>query len=95
MRKRKSIFEKIAFAADLPDEPIPRLPLVEIAGQGRVLIENHLGVVAYETNQIVVKVTFGTVSVWGRTLELARMIRGQLVISGAIRSVELNGGGKG
>lgn len=94
MRKRKSIFEKLALAADLPDEPIPRLPLIEIAGQRRVLIENHLGVVGYETDRIVVKVTYGTVSVCGSNLELARMIRGQLVISGGIRCVELNGGGK-
>ena len=92
MGKRKSIFERISFAADLPDEPIPRLPLVEIAGGRRVLIENHLGVVAYESERICVKVTYGTVCVCGNNLELARMIRGQLVITGKIRSVELNGG---
>ncbi len=94
MGKRKSFFEKLTLAADLPDEPIPRLPLVEIAGDRRVLIENHLGVVAYETDRICVRVTYGTVAVCGSNLELARMIRGQLVITGKIKNVELNGGGK-
>lgn len=93
MEKRKSIFEKLTFLTDLPDEPIPKLPLIEIAGERRVLIENHLGVVAYETDEVHVKVTYGTVSVFGSNLELARMIRGQLVITGKIRNVQLNGGG--
>lgn len=92
MRQRRSIFERLTMAADLPDETIPRLPLVEIAGDRRVLIENHLGVVAYGTEQICVKVTYGTLSVCGCNLELARMTKGQLIVSGMIDKVVLNRG---
>lgn len=92
MRQRRSIFERLTMAADLPDEAIPRLPLVEIAGDRRVLIENHLGVVAYGTEQICVKVTYGTLSVCGCNLELARMTKGQLIVSGMIDKVVLNRG---
>lgn len=92
MKKRKSILETLTMAADLPDETIPRLPLVEIVGNCRVLIENHLGVVGYGAEQICVKVAYGTLSVCGCNLELTRMIKGQLIVSGRIDSIELNRG---
>ena len=90
MAKRKSLFEMLTNAADLPDESIPGLPLIEVAGDRRVLIENHRGVVAYAMEQICVKVSYGTVCVCGWDLELARMTKGQLIISGRIDKVVLN-----
>ena len=93
MKKRASILEKLTVAADLHDEAIPQLPLVEIAGDCRVLIEHHLGVIAYGTEEICVKVKYGTISVCGCRLELARMIKEQLIISGRIDKVVLNRGG--
>ena len=89
MEKRKSILEKLTAAADLPDEAIPRLPLIEIAGEQRVLVENHMGVLAYSTEQITVKVRYGAICICGAHLELARMIKGQLVITGRVSKVEL------
>ena len=76
-------------------EPMPGLPLVEIAGQGRVLIENHRGVCCYGREEIRVKVRFGHISVSGSHLELARMSRETLVITGHIENVTLHREGKG
>lgn len=90
MAKRRSIFETLTMAADLPDEAIPGLPLIEIAGDRRVLIENHQGVIGYGTEQICVKVSYGTVAVCGYQLELARMTKGQLIVSGIIDKVVLS-----
>ena len=81
--------ERLRNAAALPDEPLPGLPLVEIAGQQRVLIENHRGVVEYGPQTIRVKVKFGQICISGTGLELARMTKGQLIISGRIDSVHL------
>lgn len=89
MRNKRSLFERMAVAADLQDEPVPGLPLVEIAGEHRVLIENHRGVMEYGTQTIRVKVKYGHVCICGRGLELARMNRGQLVISGCVDAVQL------
>lgn len=83
---------KLAWAADLPDEPIPGRPLVEIIENQRVLIENHHGVNEYGESLIRVKVKFGTICVSGCKLELARMTKGQLIITGMIESVTLNRG---
>lgn len=89
MARGRSILERLSNAADLPDEPLPGLPLVEIAGERRVLIENHLGVTEYGAQNIRVKVKFGQICVSGTGLELARMTRGQLIIAGRIDSIHL------
>lgn len=89
MRGSGKLFGRLAWAADLPDEPIPGKPLVEIMDRSRVLIENHCGVCEYGRNFIRIKTKSGSICVCGNRLELARMTKGQLVISGEIESVQL------
>ena len=89
MPETERILGKLALAADLADEPIPGRPLVEIIDHSRVLIENHKGVSEYGRNMIRVKVKFGSICVCGCDLELLRMTKGLLIISGNIESVQL------
>lgn len=89
MRNRNGIVEQFARLTDLPLEPLPGMPLVELAGDCRALIENHCGVIEYGCNEIGVKVNYGQISVCGKGLKLARMTRQQLVITGHIDSVSL------
>ena len=90
MASGKRILHRLATAAQLEDEAIPRLPLVEIMNDQRVLIENHQGVVEYGELQISVKVNFGLVTVCGCDLDLARMMKGQLVVTGKIAAVQIH-----
>ena len=90
----KHFMERVAMAADLPDEPIPGVPLVEIAGDRRVLIEHHCGVTQYGRCRISVQVKYGSVVVIGTQLELTRMTLQQLIITGKIECVQLERGGR-
>ena len=90
MKESRSIFQRMADTMDLNEEPIPGQPLIEIAGDGRVLIENHSGVNEYSPERIRVNVKYGCVAVCGCGLKLARMTREQLVISGRIDCVSLH-----
>ena len=78
---------------DVMDEPMPMLPLVEIAGRGRVVVEDQRGVAGYGCNCIRIKVKFGCICVEGSNLELSQMTKGQLVICGCIEAVRLFGEG--
>lgn len=89
MGKRRQIWERLADGADLAAEPLPGQPIVEIAGDRRVLIENHYGVKEYSREKIAVKVKYGFVCICGCNLELIRMTKEQLVISGRIDTVSL------
>ena len=69
------ILQRLADRADLSAEPLPGQPIVEIAGDRR--------------EKIGVKVKYGLVCVCGCNLELIRMTKEQLIISGRIDAVTL------
>lgn len=89
LKQKGNLFDKMAYAMDLPGEALPGQPLIEIIGQGRVLIENHLGVIQYGTAEICVRVSYGCIRVCGKDLHLMRMNRQQLIISGHVDSMML------
>ena len=90
MRRKDNATDRIAIGSDLPGEYMPGVPLVEIAGGSRVLIENHLGVCAYGKDSISVKVRFGVITVDGTGLALVKMDRYQLVITGNICGIRID-----
>lgn len=89
MKRRGDLLQRLTEVLDLPGEPLPGQPLVELAGDRRVLIENHQGVNQYGRDEICVKVQYGHISVKGCGLELARMTKEQLIICGRIDCVTL------
>ena len=70
-------------------EPVACLPVIEIAGDCRVLIEHHKGVCEYTQDYICVKVGFGYVCIWGNHFEVSSMTSTQLIIRGSVQRVEL------
>lgn len=89
MGRGRYLLERLTEEADLAGQPLPGQPIVEIAGDCRVLIENHFGVKEYSHERITVKVKYGCVSICGCHLELLRMTKEQLVICGRIDGVTL------
>lgn len=79
---------------DLPDEPLPTHSLVEIVDDNRVLIEQHKGVTEYGRCRICVRIKNGFVQVNGSCLQLKRMTKGQLIITGRIECVKLERTGR-
>ncbi len=73
----------------LDPDVFPVLPIVELAGSQRVLIENHYGVTAYCLTQVNVKMKYGQVQVCGGSLMLEHMSRAKLVITGRIDGITL------
>ena len=67
----------------------PTVPIVEICGAERVLVENHQGVAGYSCKEIKVNVAGGKILICGDDLHLSRMNRGALVIRGRICAVNL------
>lgn len=88
----RSMLQRLSSIADLPDEPVPGQPLLELYGTHRALVEHHCGVIEYGDTRIRIKVKFGDICIDGRALELKRMTKGQLIISGCIHGVTLQRG---
>ena len=81
--------QKIMDRADLCEESFAGVPVVEMVGDQRVLIEGHCGVTNYSVECVCVKVKYGVISVIGMNLELARMTGKQVVVTGRIDSVQI------
>lgn len=89
MKQYRKFAEHAVIQADLPGESLPNQPLLEIMGDNRVLLENHLGVICYGDCEIKVRVKYGAISVRGKELQLTNMTRQQLIIIGRIDSVSI------
>lgn len=89
MNKGLNLLQRLADSADLPDEAIPAVPVIEIAGDRRVWIEHHQGVTGYTREKICVRVRYGQIEVCGCGLELSRMTKEHLLICGRIDGVML------
>lgn len=85
----KKWMQRLADGVDLAEEVLPGVPIVELAGSNRVLIERHDGMTEYSRERIYVKVSYGVVCVCGSELMLIKMTRDQLVIAGKIDGVHL------
>lgn len=94
MRRERNWINAIRNNEHLSTEMIPAIPIVEICGQTRVLIENHQGIVGYDSNEIRIKARFGCICVCGDQLLLTRMSKCKLVITGKISGVLLKDRGE-
>lgn len=89
MKNQGHWMERLTDGLDLTGE-VSVQSVVELAGDRRVLIEHHQGILQYQQDQICVKVKFGTLSICGCGMEITRMSRDRLVITGRIDSVTLH-----
>lgn len=85
MRGEFDFWERFA----LPGESLPGQVLVELTGDGRVLIENHRGIREYSREKIGIHVNYGTVQICGSCLEVRCMTGAVLVICGKIDGITL------
>lgn len=91
MENKESILTRLASAADLQGEPIPGMPLVELLGCQRVLVENHCGIIQYCPNEIIIKVSYGVLIIHGCSLRMALMTKQRLIIKGKVQQILLEG----
>ena len=90
MRRGRDWMQHLAEELRMGETPLPGVSLVELSGDGRVLIENHFGITQYGKERICIKVSFGCVEICGCNLILSRMTPGQLVVRGRILSITLH-----
>ncbi len=87
MQRADKVLQRISSSAILPQDALPGVPVVEIAGMGRVLIEGHKGVTEYGPQRIQVTMSYGSLMVIGCSLSLAHMSKERLVITGTVQQV--------
>ena len=89
-RKKESVLERTAQVFDLPGDLVAGLPRMELIGDRELRMENHRGILAYGSEEIHISGGKLILKVRGEGLELRSMSAGELLITGQIRSVELD-----
>ena len=87
--KKERLLERTAEALELPGDVVAGLPRVELTGDRELRMENHRGILAYGAEEIRISGGRLIVKVRGEGLELRAMNAGELLITGAIRGVDL------
>ena len=87
--KKERLLERTAEALELPGDVVAGLPRVELTGDRELRMENHRGILAYGSDEIQIAGGRLVVKVRGENLELRAMNAGELLITGALRGVDL------
>ena len=80
----------VARFLEFPEDLFLNQPRLIIFGGGRLVVENHRGLVEYDGERILVARPQGFIEVRGTDLEVRRLDGEELEITGGIGSVSLN-----
>ncbi len=93
MKEPGKFVERMARAVNLEGETLPGQTIVELAGECRVLIENHRGLAQYGTRCVAVRTRYGLLQICGEGLSISNMTRERLIVNGCISVIQLLRGG--
>lgn len=86
--RKEGILEKTARALDLPADALVGLPNLWLSGDREVRVENHRGILAYETEEIHIGGGALIIRIRGEGLQLRVMTDMELLVTGQIFGVE-------
>ena len=92
MKQLRTILRWAAERLDLPQDIAADLPRIEFDGFSLCRLDRHKGILAYEKDRIVICLVSGTVTLEGENLQVQRMHREALTVTGKIRQVSFDGG---
>jgi sporulation protein YqfC len=87
--KRQYILDRLLDRAELRGEPLPCQPILELAADRRILIENHAGITECGREIIRVRTNYGQLCITGRRMIMNQITGSQLVISGCIDCINV------
>ena len=86
---KRNILVAAAKAFDLPTDIVAGLPRVEILGMRQILIENHRGILNYDTRQVAVSGGAVTLLLKGEGFVIKAMNARELRLDGVLFSLEI------
>ena len=79
----------------LPAETVSRLPRIVCYGSGKVMIEQHGGIVVCLANEMTFQTLCGRLTIEGEHLELLHYADEGAIVVGSIRAIRYGGGVQG
>lgn len=80
--------ELLAEFFELPKEVVLDLPKLTLLGNHELFLENHRGIIEYDTSKVRVGIKNGEIVIRGSRLQIRNMVQQELSVIGSIESVE-------
>lgn len=91
MRLYDKVRGRLPELLDLPDQTLPGIPIIEIYGDRRVLIEGRCTVVQYMQTSIIIRNSCGRVCICGQCLKMVELSKDKMIITGCIEGISISG----
>lgn len=85
----EGIRQKISDALDLPQDVILNVPKVILTGRMAAFIENHKGIIQYNSELVKINTSIGVVCIKGAGLLIKTIIADEITVEGKITAIEL------
>ncbi len=86
MKNLKNLKTNISKNLDLPEEVLLNIPLINLTGKTKMVIENFKNIYQYSENIIKIKTTCGIIEINGKDLFLKELTKNKISIKGNIES---------
>lgn len=73
---------------DIPADTLSDYPLIHITANNEITVENHKGIVEFNSNSVKLKSKLGIISISGILLRIKVINENDIIITGRINSVE-------
>ena len=88
MKASRRRLQALLSAKDFPAEVLTGVPVVEIKGDTEAIVIRHRGVIAYDTQEIRIATSLGTLTLHGASLIISRMNRERIQVRGTVFCVQ-------
>ncbi len=85
--QNKNVTENLVNALELPKDVLLGLPLLSVSGNSELHIDNHLGILSYQPEAIVVKTKRGPIRIEGEHLVIDWYTRDDMHILGQVKNI--------
>jgi sporulation protein YqfC len=79
--------EKILNKLDFPSDISMSLPKIIVVGNREITIENHKGIIYFETNMVKINSRIGAITIEGRDFEILFIAETSITISGIFKGI--------
>lgn len=93
MRGQGNGIQRFAEILEIPPEVLVNVPRVEVVGHLQFRVENHQGLLQYESHRVVLRISQGRLIVTGRDLVIGWIDQSELLVTGQVRSLVFKGAG--
>lgn len=90
-RKVEKVKENISDKLQLPRDIIMDLPKIIITGDSEISVENHKGVISFQTEILKVNSKVGVIVIKGNNLEILFIGGNTITIGGKFKSIQYEG----